>query len=153
MRTRTLVARNLVYYWRTNLAVMLGVATAVAVLTGALVVGDSVRASLRDLVLARLGKTEAVVSSAQLFREQLAREVPGSAPMIVMQGLVTHERDRHRAAKVSVYGVDERFWNFHGVAQPADSDAHLSSALAQRAGSAARRCDPDQGGKAVCDSA
>lgn len=50
MRTRTLVARNLVYYWRTNLAVMLGVATAVAVLTGALVVGDSVRASLRDLV-------------------------------------------------------------------------------------------------------
>jgi len=134
MRTRTLVARNLAYYWRTNLAVMLGVATAVAVLTGALVVGDSVRASLRDLVLARLGKTEGVVSSAQFFREQLAREVPGSAPMIVLQGVVTHERDRRRASKVSVYGVDERFWNFHGVAPPSDSDAHLSDALARELG-------------------
>ena len=44
------------YYWRTNLAVVLGVATAVAVLAGALLVGDSVRGSLRDLVLQRLGR-------------------------------------------------------------------------------------------------
>jgi hypothetical protein len=55
MRISTLLARSLAWYWRTNLAVLLGVATAVGVLGGALVVGDSVRASLRDLVLARLG--------------------------------------------------------------------------------------------------
>src|SRR5580700_8990920 len=115
MKTLTLVRRNLGYYWRTNLAVILGVATAVAVLSGALLVGDSVRASLRDLVLARLGKTEAVVSSAQFFREQLSREVPGSAPLIALQGMVTHERDRRRAANVAIYGVDDRFWAFHGV--------------------------------------
>ena len=36
----------------------LGVATAVAVLAGALLVGDSVRGSLRDLVLQRLGSTD-----------------------------------------------------------------------------------------------
>ena len=77
MKMRRLVWRNLAYYWRTNLAVILGVATAVAVLSGALLVGDSVRGSLRDLVLARLGKTEAVVSSAQFFREQFSGEVPG----------------------------------------------------------------------------
>src|SRR5580704_1424324 len=112
MRTRTLVARNLIYYRRTNLAVILGVATAVAVLSGALVVGDSVRASLRDLVLGRLGKTEAVVTSAQFFREQLAAEVPGSAPLIVLQGIVTHDSDRRRASNVAIYGVDERFWRF-----------------------------------------
>ena len=34
MRPRVLVARSLAYYWRTNLAVILGVATAVAVLSG-----------------------------------------------------------------------------------------------------------------------
>ena len=67
----SLVRRSLLYYWRTNLAVILGVATAVAVLSGALLVGDSVRASLRDLVLSRLGKTQAVVTSVQFFREQL----------------------------------------------------------------------------------
>ena len=47
-----LVLRGLTYYWRTNVAVVLGVATAVAVLGGALLVGDSVRGSLRDLVFA-----------------------------------------------------------------------------------------------------
>src|ERR1700689_3925412 len=104
-----LVRRSLAYYWRTNLAVILGVATAVAVLSGALLVGDSVRASLRDLVLSRLGRTQTVVTSAQLFREQLAAEVAGSTPLIVMQGVVTGEKDGRDASKVAVYGVDERF--------------------------------------------
>ncbi len=131
MRLRTLVGRNLAYYWRTNLAVILGVATAIAVLSGALLVGDSVRASLRDLVLSRLGKTEAVVSSAQFFREQLSRDVPGSAPLIALQGMVTQERDRRRAANVAVYGVDDRFWKFHGLAPPPD-EAHISAALARQ---------------------
>ena len=51
MRPRALLLQSLSYYWRTNVAVVLGVATAVAVLAGALLVGDSVRGSLRDLVL------------------------------------------------------------------------------------------------------
>jgi len=119
MKALTLVRRNLRYYWRTNLAVILGVATAVAVLSGALLVGDSVRASLRDLALARLGKTEGVVTSAQFFREQLSSAVPNSAPMIAMQGVVTHEKDGRRAANVSVYGVDQRFWKFNGAVQNA----------------------------------
>src|SRR5580698_9672601 len=132
----SLVRRSLVYYWRTNLAVMLGVATAVAVLSGALLVGDSVRASLRDLVLSRLGKTQAVVSSAQFFREQLAAEVPGAAPLIVMQGIVTHEKDGRRASKVAVYGVDERFSKFNGYehAGPSGNDARLTPALARELG-------------------
>ena len=67
MRTAQLVRRNLTYYWRTNLAVVFGVAIAVAVLAGALLVGDSVRASLRDLVLQRLGKTDYVISSNEFF--------------------------------------------------------------------------------------
>jgi putative ABC transport system permease protein len=137
MRMRRLVRRNLTYYWRTNLAVILGVATAVAVLSGALLVGDSVRASLRDLVLARLGKTEAVVSSAQFFREVLSRDVPGSAPLIVLQGMVTHERDHRRAANVAIYGVDERFWSFHGAAVQGGNDAYLSLALARELGAQA----------------
>ena len=54
---------------------MLGVATAVAVLAGALLVGDSVRGSLRDLVLQRLGRTDQVVVSTGFFREALAGEM------------------------------------------------------------------------------
>jgi ABC-type antimicrobial peptide transport system permease subunit len=132
----SLVRRSLLYYWRTNLAVILGVATAVAVLSGALLVGDSVRASLRDLVLSRLGKTEAVVTSGQFFREQLAAEAPGAAPLIVMQGVVTNEKSGRRASKVAVYGVDDRFFQFNGYSLPAPSntEARLTPALARELG-------------------
>ena len=51
MSINRLVIRSATYHWRTNIAVSLGVAAAVAVLGGALLVGDSVRGSLRDLVL------------------------------------------------------------------------------------------------------
>ncbi|HWS53038.1 MAG TPA: hypothetical protein VN228_02890, partial [Pyrinomonadaceae bacterium] len=71
MNTLLLVRRGLVYHWRTNLAVVAGVAVAVAVLAGALLVGDSVRASLRGLFLQRLGRAELVVTSANFFREGL----------------------------------------------------------------------------------
>ena len=50
------VLRALTYYWRINLAVTAGAAVAAAVLTGALLVGDSVRGSLRGLTLERLGR-------------------------------------------------------------------------------------------------
>ncbi|MGH9373849.1 MAG: ABC transporter permease, partial [Vicinamibacterales bacterium] len=115
-----LVLRSLSYHWRTNLAVCLGVAAAVAVLGGALLVGDSVRGSLRDLALSRLGRTDRAVSSTGYFREALAGEIAGAAPvdaapLISAGGFVTHEPSGRRASGVLVYGVDERFWRFHGL--------------------------------------
>ena len=44
-----LILRSLLYHGRTNLAVAAGVAAATAVLTGALLVGDSMRGSLREI--------------------------------------------------------------------------------------------------------
>ena len=75
MNRHRLVLRALAYYWRTNLAVVAGVATAVAVLAGALVVGDSVRGTLRDLALNRLGATDLVVTAPRFVREALAAEI------------------------------------------------------------------------------
>ncbi len=137
MRTATLVRRNLAYFWRTNIAVVLGVATAVAVLAGALVVGDSVRASLRDLALNRLGRTDTVVSAANFFREELAADLARgerfrACPLIAFEGLVTHESSGRRASGVQVYGVDERFWNFNGVAAP--ELPAMSASLAEELG-------------------
>ena len=64
--------RSLAFHWRMHLAVALGVAAATAVLTGALLVGDSVRGSLRHLALDRLGKIEQILvtdtSSASRWR-------------------------------------------------------------------------------------
>ena len=142
MRTRTLVRRGLSYFWRTNVAVVLGVATAVAVLAGALLVGDSVRGSLRDLVLQRLGRADQVVSSAGFFREGLSDALaPGLTsgavcPLIAVEGAVTNSTGGRRVSRVQVYGVDDRFWRFHGLGTtgPGGRDALISAALAAEIG-------------------
>jgi putative ABC transport system permease protein len=148
----SLVRESLAYYWRTNLAVVLGVATAVAVLGGALLVGDSVRGSLRDLILRQLGRTDQIIISSGLFREGLADDLRADegfaksfadiCPLIVMQAGVTDQSGGRRVLHVPVYGVDERFWRFHGVAGSAGSgpvgrDAMVSEALASEIGVAA----------------
>ncbi len=115
----SLLRRNLRYYFRTHLAVVAGVAVAVGVLTGALLVGDSVRGSLRDLFVSRLGRTDHAVVSSGFFREELAEEMLlGSAPLVVFEGMVENERTGSRRAGVQVYGVDGRFWKFHGASAP-----------------------------------
>src|ERR1700692_264805 len=148
MQTAQLLRRNLSYYWQTNLAVMLGVATAVAVLSGALLVGDSVRGSLRDLFLQRLGNTDEVVASTNFFREKLVDELQagsrfpeafsGACPLIVLNGLVIDEKSGRRASSVQVYGVDDRFWKFHNreaeVKSLHEREALLSPALARELG-------------------
>jgi putative ABC transport system permease protein len=138
MKRRTLVLRSLAYYWRTNTAVVLGVATAVAVLGGALLVGDSVRGSLRALVLQRLGNTNHVLLSTGFFRETLATDVPG-VPLVIARGSITVQGGPGRAGNVTVYGVDERFWAFHGVTvEPLSGrDVLVSSALAMELGQTA----------------
>src|SRR5947207_59553 len=138
MRMRSLVFRGLSYYWRTNAAVVTGVATAVAVLSGALLVGDSVRGSLRDLVLQRLGHTDYAVLSTDFFREQLADEIKG-APLLMLRGFVSVQGGNGRVGNVTVYGLDDRFWAFHGVkVEPLSGRAALiSSALAGELGQTA----------------
>jgi hypothetical protein len=133
MSLSRLALRSATYHWRTNLAVVLGVAAAVSVLGGALLVGDSVRGSLRDLVLSRLGRTSDVVGSMGFFRDALARDLvargaASAAPLIATRGVITHEPSGRRATSVLVYGVDDRFWKFHGL-EPRDG-VFVSPALA-----------------------
>ncbi|HXM42551.1 MAG TPA: ABC transporter permease, partial [Bryobacteraceae bacterium] len=115
------------------LAVLLGVATAAGVLGGALLVGDSVRASLRDLVLARLGNTDYVVARNGFFREALASSFnktgQESCPMIAINGMVAHQASGRRALGVQIYGVDQRFG-----AAPQGERILLTAALAGELG-------------------
>ena len=120
-----LLWRNLTYFWRTNLAVIAGVATGVAVLAGALLVGESVRSSLRDLVLQRLGNTDYVISADRFFRDDLAGAIAsrrdfqpsfkGICPVLFARGLLINQKSGLRARNVNVYGVDQRFWKFQDM--------------------------------------
>ena len=140
-----LVRRSLSYYWRVNLAVVAGVGVAVAVLAGALLVGSSVRSSLRELALGRLGAVDTVVTAPTFFREALATELraalagqfEAAVPLIALNGFVTDPASGRRAFGVQVYGIDERFWAFHGRQSrqtPARGEALLSEELARELG-------------------
>ncbi len=137
MRTSKLLLRNLTYYWRTNVAVAIGVGIAVSVLAGAALVGESVRSSLRGLFLDRLGATDSVIAGSAFFREALADSFPDACPLIAMEGLVIG--DHGRASHVAVYGVNDRFWKFHARAgkAPESREILLSPALAREIGAAA----------------
>jgi ABC-type lipoprotein release transport system permease subunit len=155
MTTSTLLRRSLLHFWRTNLAVIAGVGVAVSVLAGAFLVGTSVRASLRDLALLRLGQVDHVVTSGLFFRDALGEDLVtalaeeparantagASAPLIALEGFVTHQDSGSRAGGIQVYGVDERFWRFHGVEPegraPDPGTVLVSAGLARELGAAA----------------
>ncbi len=119
-----LALRGLRYHWRTNLAVALAVMAAAAVLTGALLVGDSMRGSLRHLLLDQLGSIDEVLVTDRFFRAELAGEIANSekfqqhfsaaVPAVYVQGTVDHPGSSLRAGRVSVIGSDAAFFKLGG---------------------------------------
>lgn len=98
-------------------------------MAGAYNVGESVRASLRDLALSRLGATTYAVTSNTSFREDLLPE----CPLIALDAIVIHDDSGRRVSSVSLYAVDKRFWQFHqrAVDAPDRNQFLLSSDLAR----------------------
>lgn len=111
----TFVKKSLFFYRRTHLGVVLGVAVSTAVLVGALVIGDSVRFSLRRLVFDRLGDTEfAMQTGDRFFRTQLADQLSQrlqrqTAPLLQTHGIAIAGSGDARVNNVQVLGIDARF--------------------------------------------
>jgi len=111
--------RGLTHHWRVNVAVTLAVAVCTAVLTGALLVGDSVRASLRDLTLDRLGHIDTSLVAERFFRKDLAQDLEALpdftdgfervAGAILLRGNAVHADTRARASQINVLGIDDAF--------------------------------------------
>src|SRR5437764_1687164 len=121
-----LVVAGLRHHWRINLSVALGVAAATAVLTGALLIGDSVRGSLRHLVLDRLGRIDDLLVLDRFFRQklvdELARKQQSSkvVPAILFPAATVQsegEQGKRLAAGVLVIGSDESFWQLEETKQ------------------------------------
>ncbi len=110
-----LIIASLRYHWRTNLAVACGVAVGTAILTGALLVGDSMRGSLRELTLERLGRINQALVSDHFVRAALADDVAGeqfAAPVILLRiSMESVPPASIRAPHVALIGCDERFWH------------------------------------------
>ncbi|QDV71206.1 FtsX-like permease family protein [Rosistilla carotiformis] len=119
------VGKSFRHHWRISAAVALGVAAATAVVTGALLVGDSMRGSLRELTIERLGSIDYVLYPGQFFRaaavDPLRSDsdqplVDRAVPAILFSQAVV-ETDRsasdvvRRAGSIQVIAANEKFWD------------------------------------------
>ena len=116
MSVVSLILNTLRFYWRTTLGVFAGAALASGLLIGALAVGDSVRYTLEQQALARIGRTQLALSGAnRFFREELATALMDDlatpvAPLLAIRGTVSKPDGPRLAANVQLVGVDDRFW-------------------------------------------
>lgn len=87
------VCNSLWHYRWMQIPIALGVAAATAVIVGALVVGDSVRTSLRELALDRLGKVDHVLIAPRFFDQAtLTNWEPGNTIANKIEGVILFPR-------------------------------------------------------------
>ena len=143
-----LVLRSLAFYRRTHLAVLLGTAAGAAVIGGALVVGDSVKHSLRRLTLTRLGEVDFALSGGRFVTDGLVDSLDDSlartpqaddsvvAPALALRaGVTSGEGDKiRRVGGANLYGTDDRLWGLldtAGVDPPGPLEAVLNRRVAE----------------------
>ncbi|MEE2843710.1 MAG: FtsX-like permease family protein, partial [Planctomycetota bacterium] len=147
------IRRSLIHHWRINCAVALGVAAATAVLTGALLIGDSMRGSLKDLTLGRLGQIDELLITQHFFREQLVAELQtepnfkqhyrtATGAILFPQGTLQSTKSEIEvdaispvAGNVLVLGVRKEFWRLdlterEDSIHPLDDQIVLNQSLA-----------------------
>lgn len=146
----TIVWRSLAYFLRSHLSVALGIAAATAVVVGALAVGDSVRASLRSIVLSRLSSVECLLHSRTFFEPEILDGLLQDEPnlnvvpaILLSNSTVEHRTDAgmFRASKVQLIAGDDPLWkNLAGSTSRAsafvleEDQVALNEALAQELG-------------------
>ncbi|NIM18281.1 MAG: FtsX-like permease family protein [Candidatus Aminicenantes bacterium] len=116
-----LLLRSLGFYRKTHLWVVLGTMISTSILVGALIIGDSVKFSLRQIVFARLGNTEfALTSGDRFFRTQIADDLSKIidnkvAPLLQTKGIAIADGGQRRLNNIQIIGVDNRFGEIVGI--------------------------------------
>lgn len=135
----SLLWRSLTFHWRTNLAVLLGCAVGAAVLTGALLVGDSMRGSLRDLTMQRLGQIDEIAVSPNFFAQGLGERFseqakPIQAAEAILVGASVTGPDNSVAPAVNVIGTTAGFWKMFNIPSNGElaSEALVNRGLADK---------------------
>ncbi|MCZ4693849.1 ABC transporter permease [Ancylomarina euxinus] len=109
------ILKSLWFFRKQHLAVLLGTIISTAVLTGALIIGDSVKYSLHQLLNMRLGEIEYAMPTGDRFvRAELANDISKElgihvSPVLSVKGLAIESDSQTRANGVQVYGIDKTF--------------------------------------------
>ena len=99
------------YFWQIHLTVALCTAVATGVLAGALIVGDSVRGSLRSLTTERLGTIQHALLADHFFQPDLLNR-KNMVQAVLLNGTIVVPQTQTRASKVNILGVTDGFFTF-----------------------------------------
>jgi len=118
MSLSKLILKSAWFYRKLNLTIILGIALSTAILVGALIIGDSVKYSLQQITVQRLGKTSLVITAGErLFGQQLATELAEktgteTAALLRANGFGVIDGGELRINQLAVWGVDATIGNF-----------------------------------------
>ena len=134
--------KTFTHYFKQNLLVALGVVVSTTVLTGSLIIGDSVRYSLKLSTFSRLGETTHLVSvTERYFRQEMAGEIEIDIPeikatsVLLLEGMAVVDGGQQRVNKVQIVGVDadfEEISNTSLFSELQDNEIAISENLAER---------------------
>jgi hypothetical protein len=140
----TLLRRNLAHFKRSHVLTLFGCVVAATVITGSLIVGDSVRGSLRTMALKRLGPFEyALFSPDRFFKDDLGTRMALEADdsvrhsfhaLVQVPGVAAGSGDGP-VSRAMVFGVDIVEWPSvagwkKGFSPGVADEAFLNSTLA-----------------------
>lgn len=124
---RTVASRSLRFFLRSHLALVLGIAAATAVIVGALAVGDSVRGSLRSLVVQRLANIDCLLQARVFFDPSVVTTLVSDqadatiAPGIIFPSSTVEKRQDGnvtRASRVQLLAMAPTFWSHVTISEP-----------------------------------
>lgn len=128
--------RSLLFFWRSQLLVCIGVCVAAAVLIGSLALGDSVQQGLQQSAAERLGLIrQGVVMQGRFMRQQLAQRLrqhsdSGLTAVLTLRGMLSDPQSGKRHPRVLVHGVDEHFFSVAAGESPVVTGLEVNQALA-----------------------
>lgn len=136
------ILKTFTHYFKQNLLVALGVVVSTTVLTGSLIIGDSVRYSLEQSTFSRLGETTHLVSvTERYFRQEMATEIEAMNPeikatsVLLLEGVAVADGGENRVNRVQVIGVDSDFQEIANTkifSELQDNEIAISQNLVER---------------------
>ncbi|NIP96049.1 MAG: hypothetical protein GWO24_22470 [Akkermansiaceae bacterium] len=110
------IKRGIWHYKVSYLGVLAGAVLGATVLLGALLAGDSVKGTLREVAQDRIGQVDSVFAAGEgFFRDRLAADVRrdgiGAAPVLFLKGQLSAQETGRALGGVQIIGVDQSFWS------------------------------------------
>lgn len=135
-----LLLSNLKYYRKEHFLLAIGLVLSTAILTSALIIGDSVNYSLNAIVEKQLGSTQQIVFTQERFMPSsfattLSNEIKTDvAPILLLRGMASSDNTETRIPNVQVCGIDSRFWEIGNCDMPelTENEIIINSELASK---------------------